>query len=217
MKAICGGRLVLHDRMETGKAVLFEDKIIGIVPEREIPAGTERIEVQGALVTPGLFDVHIHGSGGCDTMDGTVEALHTIASTVAQNGVTRFLATSVTLPLERTGEVFDTVRTVVGKSGEGWDAAVIEGINMEGPFIHPAYKGAHEESYIADFDFDFIKRYSDVIRIVTVAPDNEGGMEFIRKVTSETPVHVSIGHTAATYKQAMEAIGLRRDPGHPSL
>ena len=74
MKAICGGRLVLHDRMETGKAVLFEDKIIGIVPEREIPAGTERIEVQGALVTPGLFDVHIHGSGGCDTMDGTVEA-----------------------------------------------------------------------------------------------------------------------------------------------
>ena len=47
MKAICGGRLVLHDRIETGKAVLFEDKIIGIVPEREIPAGTERIEVQG--------------------------------------------------------------------------------------------------------------------------------------------------------------------------
>lgn len=110
MKAICGGRLVLHDRMETGKAVLFEEKIVGIVPEAEIPAGTERIEVQGALVTPGLFDVHIHGSGGCDTMDGTVEALHTIASTVAQNGVTRFLATSVTLPLERTGEVFDTVR-----------------------------------------------------------------------------------------------------------
>lgn len=206
MKAICGGRLVLHDRIETGKAVLFEEKIVGIVPEAEIPAGTERIEVQGALVTPGLFDVHIHGSGGCDTMDGTVEALHTIASTVAQNGVTRFLATSVTLPLERTGEVFDTVRTVVGKSGEGWDAAVIEGINMEGPFIHPAYKGAHEESYIADFDFDFIKRYSDVIRVVTVAPDKEGGMEFIRKVTSETPVRVSIGHTAATYEQAMEAI-----------
>ncbi len=206
MKAICGGRLVLHDRMETGKAVLFEEKIVGIVPEAEIPAGTERIEVQGALVTPGLFDVHIHGSGGCDTMDGTVEALHTIASTVAQNGVTRFLATSVTLPLERTGEVFDTVRTVVGKSGEGWDAAVIEGINMEGPFIHPAYKGAHEENYIADFDFDFIKRYSDVIRVVTVAPDKEGGMEFIRKVTSETPVRVSIGHTAATYEQAMEAI-----------
>ena len=45
MKAICGGRLVLHDRIETGKAVLFEEKIVGIVPEAEIPAGTERIEV----------------------------------------------------------------------------------------------------------------------------------------------------------------------------
>ena len=206
MKAICGGKLVLHDRIAEGMAVLFDEKIIGIVPMSEVPAQAERIDVSGAWVTPGLFDVHIHGSGGCDTMDGTVEALHTIASTVAKNGVTRFLATSVTLPLDRTAQVFDMVRTVVGRSGEGWDAAVIEGINMEGPFIHPAYKGAHEENYIADFDFDFMKRYSDVIRIVTVAPDKEGGMEFIRKVTTETPITASIGHTAATYEQAMEAI-----------
>lgn len=206
MKAICGGQLVMHDRIETGKAVLFDEKIIGIVPEKEVPADVQRIDVKGALVTPGLFDVHIHGSGGCDTMDGTVEALHTIASTIAKNGVTRFLATSVTLPLDRTAEVFDTVRTVVGKSGKDWNAAVIEGINMEGPFIHPAYKGAHEENYIADFDLDFMKRYSDIIRIVTAAPDKEGGMEFIRRLTSETPVKVSIGHTAATYEQAKEAI-----------
>lgn len=206
MQAICGGKLVMHDRIEENKAVLFDKKIIGIVPMEQIPEGTQRIEVNGALVTPGLFDVHIHGSGGCDTMDGTTEALHTIAKTIVQNGVTRFLATSVTLPLDATAKVFDTVRTVAGKSGEDWDAAVIEGINMEGPFIHPAYKGAHEEAYIADFDFDFVKRYSDVIRIVTVAPDKEGGMEFIKKVITETPVRVSIGHTAATYEQTMEAI-----------
>lgn len=206
MQAICGGKLVMHDRIEENKAILFDEKIIGIVPMEQIPKGTQRIEVNGALVTPGLFDVHIHGSGGCDTMDGTTEALHTIAKTIVKNGVTRFLATSVTMPLDTTAKVFDTVRTVAGKSGEGWDAAVIEGINMEGPFIHPAYKGAHEEAYIADFDFDFVKRYSDVIRVVTVAPDKEGGMEFIKKVSSETPVKVSIGHTAATYEQAMEAI-----------
>lgn len=84
MKAICGGRLVMHDRIEEGKAILFEDKIIGIVPESEVPAEAERIEVNGALVTPGLFDVHIHGSGGCDTMDGSEEALRTIASTVVE-------------------------------------------------------------------------------------------------------------------------------------
>ena len=117
MKAICGGKLVLHDRIAEGMAVLFDEKIIGIVPMSEVPAQAERIDVSGAWVTPGLFDVHIHGSGGCDTMDGTVEALHTIASTVAKNGVTRFLATSVTLPLDRTAQVFDMVRTVVGRSG----------------------------------------------------------------------------------------------------
>ncbi len=206
MKAICNAKLVLHDRVETGKAVLFEDKIIGIVPMEEVPAQAEQIDVNGAWVTPGLFDVHIHGSGGCDTMDGSEEALHTIASSVVKNGVTRFLATSVTLPLDKTAQVFDIVRNVVGKSGEEWNAAVIEGINMEGPFIHPAYKGAHEENYITDFDFDFMKRYSDIIRIVTVAPDKEGGMEFIRKVTTETPIKVSIGHTNATYEQAMQAI-----------
>lgn len=53
MKAICGGRLVMHDRIEEGKAILFEDKIIGSVPESEVPAEAERIEVNGALVTPG--------------------------------------------------------------------------------------------------------------------------------------------------------------------
>ncbi len=183
----------------------------------QLPTDCERIDVQGALVTPGLFDVHIHGSGGCDTMDGTEQALHTIASTVVKNGVTRFLATSVTLPLERTAQVFDTVREVVGKSGEGWDAAVIEGINMEGPFINPAYKGAHEENYIADVDFDFMQRYSDVIRLVTVAPEKSGAMEFIKKLTTQTSIRVSIGHTAATYEQAMEAIEKWCDPGHPSV
>ena len=206
MKAICNGRLVMHDRILEGQALLFDEKIIGIVPPEQLPTDCERIDVQGALVTPGLFDVHIHGSGGCDTMDGTEQALHTIASTVVKNGVTRFLATSVTLPLERTAQVFDTVREVVGKSGEGWDAAVIEGINMEGPFINPAYKGAHEENYIADVDFDFMQRYSDVIRLVTVAPEKSGAMEFIKKLTTQTSIRVSIGHTAATYEQAMEAI-----------
>ena len=206
MKALCGGRLVMHDRVETGKAILFEEQIVGIVPADQVPESVERIDVEGALVTPGLFDVHIHGSGGCDTMDGTAEALHTIASTIVKNGVTRFLATSVTLPLDRTAQVFDVVRDVVGKSGEGWDAAVVEGINMEGPFIHPAYKGAHEENYITDFDLSFMKRYSDVIRLVTVAPEKEGGMEFIREVTTQTPIRVSIGHTSATYEQVMEAV-----------
>lgn len=96
MKAICNGRLVMHDRILEGQALLFDEKIIGIVPPEQLPTDCERIDVQGALVTPGLFDVHIHGSGGCDTMDGTEQALHTIASTVVKNGVTRFLATSVT-------------------------------------------------------------------------------------------------------------------------
>ena len=77
---------------------------------------------------------------------------------------------------------------------------------MEGPFINPAYKGAHEENYIADVDFDFMQRYSDVIRLVTVAPEKNGAMEFIKKLTTQTPIRVSIGHTAATYEQAMEAI-----------
>ena len=64
MKAICNGRLVMHDRILEGQALLFDEKIIGIVPPEQLPTDCERIDVQGALVTPGLFDVHIHGSGG---------------------------------------------------------------------------------------------------------------------------------------------------------
>lgn len=201
-QAICNGRLVLPDQVLEGMAVVFEDTISAIVPEGEVPADVRRIDAGGRYVLPGLVDIHIHGSGGCDTMDGTREALDTISRTIARNGVTRFLATSVTMPLEATGKVFQLVRQMQG-TGEG---AILEGVNMEGPFISPIYKGAHEENYITGFDFEFVRSFQDVIRTVTVAPEKPGGMEFIRRVTSETPVRVSLGHTNATYQQALEAI-----------
>lgn len=202
MKAIYNGQLVLPDKILEGQAVIFGDKIERIVPEGEIPEGTERIDAHGCYIMPGLVDIHIHGSGGCDTMDGTEEALQTISKTIVKNGVTRFLATSVTMPLDYTAKVFDLLKTLQGKG----DGAIIEGVNMEGPFINASYKGAHEENYITDCDYEFVKNYSDLIKTVTVATEKKGGLDFVRRVTKETPIKVSLGHSNATYEEAMEAI-----------
>lgn len=202
MKAIINGRLVLEDRVLDGQAVLFENTISRIVPQEELPRDAETIDAKGAWVCPGFFDLHIHGSGGCDTMDGTPEALMTISRTIARKGVTRFLPTSVTMPMADTERVFTQIRALLG-TGEG---AIIEGINMEGPFLSAAYRGAHDPESLRPADAAFVRRFADVIRLVTVAPEEPGGMEFVEEIARNTPVKVSIGHSAATYEQAMEAI-----------
>lgn len=202
MKAIINGRLVLEDRVLDGHAVLWEDTIQSILPMSQLPPEAQTIDAKGAWVCPGLFDLHIHGSGGCDTMDGTPEALMTISRTLARNGVTRFLPTSVTMPLEDTARVFEQIRALLG-TGEG---AIIEGINMEGPFLSEAYRGAHDPASLRPADAAFVRRFADVIRLVTVAPEEEGGMAFVSEIAQTTPVKVAIGHSAATYEQALEAI-----------
>lgn len=202
MKVIHNGKLVLPNKVLTGHAILFDKEIINIIPENEIPDGIERIDAKGCYITPGFVDIHVHGSGGCDTMDGTEESMQTISKTIAKSGVTRFLATSVTMPLDYTSKVFDLLEKLKGRG----DGAILEGVNMEGPFINSAYKGAHEEGYIADYNLDIIKRYSNLIKTVTVAAEKDGGMEFVHRIATETSVKISLGHSNATYEQAIEAI-----------
>ena len=88
MKAIINGKIVLPEEIVAGKALLFDEKIRGIVAEGEIPAGCEVIDAEGKYVCPGLIDVHIHGFLGIDASDGDPEGIRTIAEGIAQYGVT---------------------------------------------------------------------------------------------------------------------------------
>ena len=206
MKCIINGRIVLPDRVEGGAALLFDDKIIGVVPEGEAPAGAEIIDAGGNYVMPGLVDVHIHGYLGADTSDGDPEGVRTMARGVIANGVTSFLPTTMTVSTAEIEAALDAVRSLRDES-EGWDGARIVGVNLEGPFINPKKKGAQAEEHIKKPDASFIKKHADIIKLATVAPEMDENCAAIREITRDTGVRVSIGHTDATYEQALEAIG----------
>lgn len=174
--------------------ILFGEKIekIGICNLAD-----EEIRLpEDAVVLPGFIDEHIHGAGGADAMDGTQEALATIAKTVAAEGTVGFLATTMTQSPENILGAMAAVR----EYGEGADGARLLGIHLEGPFIAEAHKGAQPREYVAKPDVAVFDEYNEAsgnrIKIVTLAPEEEGAGALIAHLAKKGIVP-SIGHTGA--------------------
>ncbi|MGN0184640.1 MAG: N-acetylglucosamine-6-phosphate deacetylase [Aristaeellaceae bacterium] len=205
MYAIVNGRIVLPDRLEENAVLLYDQKILGLVSEAEIPAEAERIDAQGNYVIPGLLDMHIHGYLGEDASDGSFDGIRTMAEGVAKNGVTSFLPTTMTVSYDELRAAFAQIRRGVEESvKESWQGAQILGVNAEGPFINPGKKGAQAGENIRPGDAAFLQEYLDIIRVFTIAPEMPGNLDCIREMAGKTLI--SMGHTAATYAQAEEAI-----------
>ena len=188
-------------------SVYFDDKI------RQIGgyvAGAEEIELpENAVVLPGFIDEHIHGAGGSDAMDGNTKDLAIIAETVAKEGTTSFLATTMTQSKENILKAMRAVKEYREAAGE--QGARIAGVHLEGPFIAAAHKGAQPLEYVAAPDAKTFDEYNaacgNAIKIITLAPETDGALDFIRHIVAQGTV-VSIGHTGAKYaevKAAMEA------------
>lgn len=205
MKCIKGAKIITPDAVLEGKALLFDDKIKGIVDEKDIPKDAEIIEAEGSFVAPGLVDVHIHGYWGEDASDGSAEGLRKMAEGVMKNGVTTFLPTTMTVSMEEIEKALDVARSLKEES-KTWKGAYIAGINSEGPFINASKKGAQAAEHIKTPDADWIIKNKDIIKVCTIAPETEGGFDAIKKITSESDVKVSVGHTDATFEEAMKAI-----------
>ena len=204
MKCIKGAQIILPHEVVTGKALLFEEKIIGIVDECEIPAEAELIDATGCFVAPGLVDVHIHGYLGEDASDGVADGIRKMAEGVMKNGVTTFLPTTMTVSIEEIEKALDVVRSLQEES-KTWCGAYLAGVNAEGPFINESKKGAQAGEHIKKPNADWILKHKDVIKLCTVAPEVEGGLEAIEKITKQSDVRVSVGHSDATFEDAMGA------------
>ncbi len=202
MKAIINGRIVTPTGTLEGKALLFDEKIRGIVSPAEI-GDAEVIDAEGKYVVPGLIDMHIHGYQGADASDGDAEAVVRMAEGLAKNGVTAWLPTTMTISYEALYKAFDSIRVAMKNNPNG---AVILGVNSEGPFICESKKGAQNGAHIRPCDVAFLKEHSDVIRVFTVAPEEPGNMQAIREVAAETNILISIGHSSAKYPTAVESI-----------
>lgn len=212
MKAIINGRFIIPDEtghfaVEEGLALFFDEKIRAIRPAATVSAAEREeleacIDARGAYVSPGFLNVHIHGCVGADTMDDDPEAIRKMQLFQARTGVTAFLPTTMTYDFPTLGRAFAHVREAMARE----EGARVLGCHMEGPFISPAKKGAQAEKNIAKADFAKIAPYQDIVKIITVAPEElpDGG-QFIADCHAHGIV-VSLGHTAADYATARQAI-----------
>ena len=203
MKAIINGRIVMPDSVVHGKALLFDEKIQGIVENDQI-GDAEVIDANGKYVAPGLIDMHIHGYLGEDASDGSEEGILKMAEGVVKNGVTSWLPTTMTVSYGELRQAFDVVRKLM-KPENNKNGAQILGVNAEGPFINPAKKGAQAIEHIRPADASFLKEYADVIRVFTVAPEMPGNMDVIKEIAATTNMLISVGHTGATCAQCRAA------------
>ncbi len=205
MKCIENGRILIDGQFVEGKAILFDDIIRKIIDQEDVDKEKvdERIDAAGKYVVPGFIDVHIHGYKGNDTMDGDIEGLRTISRLIPENGVTSFLPTTMTMDAPIIRQALNTIETIMKDNSYG---AEVLGTHLEGPFISEKFKGAQSAEYIQKPTGSVIDGYERIIKIITIAPEIEGALEFIEKHKKEYGIRFSMGHSGATYDEAMKGI-----------
>ena len=166
----------------------------------DVPGPAE--DLDGALVIPGLVDIHVHGCAGADFSDGDYAGLVRMARHLARRGVTSFAPASMTLPYDALDKAFHAAARL---RREGLaDGARLMGIQMEGPFLSREKRGSQNPAYLRLPDWDRFLRLYDaaegLLRIVDVAPELRGAVEFTRRASEKC--RVSVAHTAAGYDQA---------------
>lgn len=203
---IGNGRLVLPDRiMEAGSVLIENGKITAI--GTACPADAEQKDVKGAYILPGFIDIHVHGGGNADFMDGEPEAFAQAAKAHCAHGTTALCPTTMTCPdefLEKTIDLFLEAK----KQGTG--GAELLGLHLEGPFFSAASKGAQPVSQQRIPDEKtlnaILDRAQGTILRWDAAPELEN-MELFARVMKQRGVMASLAHSAATAGQAIEAFG----------
>lgn len=204
-----GMQILIDHRWEINKAVVIENGFIKAIIavdmiQHHLPASRYEFSAQDYLI-PGLIDLHIHGAHGKDVMDADEEALHVISQALAAEGVTGFLATTMTAHAEQIERV---LKTIVAATPHLPGAALL-GVHLEGPFIAEHKAGAQLIDAIRLPDRDLMEHWQSVaqqmIKLVTLAPELSGALEFISALHNMNII-ASIGHTNATYEETVAAI-----------
>ena len=197
--------MIIKNSLVFTEAYSFTKKDIYIEEDRISTSSgldTDIIEAEGLYAIPGLTDIHLHGCVGYDFCDGTSEAVQAIADYESRQGITSIAPATMTLGYEELIKIFKNAASYESKQG-----ASLVGINMEGPYLSYEKKGAQNGAYLKHPDLDHFKtmqRLSNgLIKLVAIAPEEEGSMDFIKAVKDE--VVVSVAHTTADYDTATKA------------
>ena len=191
-----------------GGIILDGDKIRQVYEEKDAPQlNGDVLDGKGCYAIPGLIDLHFHGCKGDDFCDGDKAAIGRIAEYEASVGVTAIAPATMTLPVEKLEQILHTAAEYKKETKDCRKADFL-GINMEGPFISPAKKGAQDARNILPCNVEicdrFLKASEGLVKFIGIAPEeSEHAAEFIREVHER--VNVSLAHTNADYDTAMEA------------
>lgn len=159
-------------------------------------------------VIPGMIDIHVHGAAGYDFMDGSTEAIEEIAFALAKEGVTSFLATTITNPVDYTSKAIGNINSYRDHNNKPGVAELV-GIHLEGPFINIEQKGAQPKASILPPNVEIFRNWQalsgNAIKIITYAPELDRNNELLTEL-NKTEVIPSMGHTNATYDESIHAI-----------
>jgi N-acetylglucosamine-6-phosphate deacetylase len=201
------------DEILDGTVLIDGDTIEAVGRDIRIPKGARRVDARDKICVPGFIDVHVHGAGGADLMDATPEALATVARTLARFGTTSFYPTTVTSSMQLTLRTLERLAAWIGgvPASLGKNGAVAQplGIHMEGPFISHGRLGVHPSPLVLPPTVGVFKQFLDAageqLRILTMAPEAPGAADVIDSAL-ESGVRVAMGHTDASFQQALDAI-----------
>ena len=165
----------------------------------------EVIDAAGSYILPGLVDIHFHGCAGYDFCDGTPEAFAAIENYELTHGITSLCPATMTYPEERLAGILRAVSSY--RHVSPYKDTLLCGVNLEGPFVSEAKKGAQNPAYLMKPDADMIRRLQKIsgglVKLLDLAPELEGAMTCIRELSPE--MVLSVAHTTADYDTACAA------------
>jgi N-acetylglucosamine-6-phosphate deacetylase len=209
---IKGPKIYTEDEILIDHQLVIERQCIKsiepISPRQKTSAAKELTFPENYHLIPGMIDLHIHGAFGADVMDCSIEALETISNALPKEGVTSFLATTMTAPKKDIEKALSCVKSFTEIQNH-YTGAQLLGVHLEGPFISPQKKGAQNEKDIIPFDESLFANWQkisgDKIKIITLAPEIID-KTCIKKLVKNQHVIISAGHSNATYQETLNAI-----------
>ena len=201
---IHNGKILTPYRIFEGTVIVEGSKIREVVEGNVEVAGATEIDAKGKYISPGFIDIHVHGGGGHDFMDGSEEAFLKIAETHAQYGTTGLMPTTLTSELD---ELYNTLELYKQANKNNTNGAQFLGMHLEGPYFAMTQRGAQDPRYIRNPDpkeyMDILSRSNDIKRW-SAAPELKGAIEFGNHLRSKG-ILVAMAHTDAIYEEALEA------------
>lgn len=203
---LTNGTLIIERSALEGRQLLLENgRIHAILSAEEAVSADQVLDLNGMFVTPGLIDIHLHGSDGHDTMDATDEALAGMGQFLAACGVTSYLPTTISESGPAIQSALEAVRDFRGDA----PGARPLGVHLEGPYLNPEHKGAQDARYLRDPEQQEYQRWfeSAIVRLITLAPEREGADRLLQDGI-RAGIRFAIGHSGAEYDRVVRAIEL---------